>query len=113
MKIRGREVYRFAVVKMSELVADAVKMTGLRMDDVKVIIPHQVNLRILEGAAKRLGIATDKFYVNIDRVGNTSAASVPIALDEARREGCFGDGDVLIMVAFGGGLTWASAVWKW
>ena len=113
IKIQGREVYRFAVMKMSELVANAVKMTGIGLDDVKIIIPHQVNLRILEGAAKRLGIPADKFYVNIDRIGNTSAASVPIALDEARREGCFGAGDVLIMVAFGGGLTWASAVWKW
>ncbi|MFH0965650.1 MAG: beta-ketoacyl-ACP synthase III [Planctomycetota bacterium] len=113
MKIRGREVYRFAVTKMSELVANAVKAAGISLDDVKLIIPHQVNLRILEAAAKRLGIDSAKFYVNIDRYGNTSAASIPIALDEARREKRFSDSDILIFVAFGGGLTWGSVVWKW
>ena len=113
MKIHGREVYRFAVTKMTELCDLAVKGAGIEWDDVAVVIPHQVNLRILEASARRLDIDVGKYYVNIDRCGNTSAASVPIALDEARREGRFGDSDTIIFVAFGGGLTWACAVWKW
>ena len=113
MKIQGREVYRFAVTKMTELCDRAVTQAGIDWDDVTVVIPHQVNLRILEASAKRLGIDVDKYYVNIDRHGNTSAASVPIALDEARREGRFKDSDTIVFVAFGGGLTWACAVWTW
>ena len=113
MKIRGREVYRFAVTKMYQICDRAVKKLNLTWDDVKLVIPHQVNMRILEASAKRLGVDVSKFYVNIGRYGNTSAASVPIALDEALKEGRFGDGDTIIFVAFGGGLTWACAAWKW
>ncbi len=113
MKIQGRAVYKFAVEKMVELVQDAVKQCSLTLDDVKLIVPHQVNRRILEAAAERLGIPISRVYVNIDRYGNTSAASVPIALDEAAREGRLQPEDVVVLAAFGGGLTWASAVVRW
>ena len=113
MKIRGREVYKFAVTKMVEMVSVAMERGGITTDQLKLIIPHQVNIRILEGAAKRLQVPMDKIYVNIDRYGNTSAASVPIALDEAAREGAILPGDAVVLVAFGGGLTWAACSMRW
>ena len=113
MKIAGREVYRFAVTKMTELCDRAIGELGVGWDEIKIIVPHQVNMRILEASAKRLGVEVDKFCVNIDRYGNTSAASVPIALDEAHRADRFSDSDIIMFVAFGGGLTWACAAWKW
>jgi len=113
MKIRGRETFRFAVVKMAELVRSVVARSDLTMEDVKLIVPHQVNSRILQAAAERLGITTDKLYCNIDQYGNTSAASVPIALDEAVRKGRIERGDVIVLVAFGGGLSWSAAVLRW
>lgn len=113
MTINGRETFRFAVVKMAELVEGTLKRSGLTMDDVALIIPHQVNSRILHAAAERMGVTMDKIYCNIDRFGNTSAASVPIALDEAVRNGRIRRGDVVVFVAFGGGLSWSSAVVRW
>ena len=113
MKIRGKEVFKFAVLKMVELVEVSVKRAGLRLEDVKLVVPHQVNTRILASAAEKLGLPFEKVYVNIDRYGNTSAASIPIALDEARREGLINPGDLVVLVAFGGGLTWASCVIRW
>lgn len=113
MVIRGRETYKFAVQKMADLVANGLDAVGMTTADLKWIIPHQVNTRILEGAAKRLGIPLDEIYINIDRVGNTSAASVPIALDEAHRKGMLHRGDVVALVAFGGGLSWASMILRW
>ena len=110
MKIQGRAIYKFAVTAMQQLIADAMKACDLSVDDIKLIVPHQVNQRIIDSATQKLGFPPERVYVNIDRYGNTSSASVPIALDEARRTGKIGDGDTLIMVAFGGGLTWASAV---
>jgi len=113
MKVAGRETFRFAVVKMAALVESALKRSGLTMDDVALIVPHQVNIRILQAAAERLGVGMDKIYTNIDRYGNTSAASVPIALDEAVRKGRIQRGDIVVFVAFGGGLSWSSAVVRW
>ncbi len=113
MAIRGREVFKFAVETMRWLVADAMEHCGLEAKDVKLVIPHQVNSRIIEAATKKLSIPLEKVYVNIDRYGNTSAASIPIALDEARREGIIQPGDAVILVAFGGGLTWGSMVIRW
>ncbi|MHC4712256.1 MAG: beta-ketoacyl-ACP synthase III [Planctomycetota bacterium] len=113
MAIRGRETYKFAVHKMADLVADALEGTNLTTNDLRWIIPHQVNTRILEGAVKRLGIPLDEIYINIDSVGNTSAASVPIALDEANRKGLLKEGDVVALVAFGGGLSWGSMILRW
>jgi 3-oxoacyl-[acyl-carrier-protein] synthase III len=110
MKIAGKQVFRFAATRMQELIASALSKCELTIDDVAMIIPHQVNQRIIDHAAEALGIGKEKFMVNIERYGNTSAASVPIALDEARRQGRVKSGDTVIMVAFGGGLTWANAV---
>ena len=113
MKVRGRETFRFAVVKMADLVRSTIEKSGLTMDDVKLIVPHQVNSRILQAAANRLNIDMERIYINIDHFGNTSAASVPIALDEAVKTGKIERGDVIVMVAFGGGLSWSSAVVRW
>ncbi len=110
MKINGRAIYKFAVTTMQELIIEAMKACKLMPEDVKMIVPHQVNQRIIDSATEKLGIPPGRVYINIDRFGNTSSASVPIALDGARREKKIGPGDAIIMVAFGGGLTWASAV---
>jgi 3-oxoacyl-[acyl-carrier-protein] synthase III len=112
MKIKGREVYKFAVQRFNELIDDAMRKCELTADTISLIIPHQVNQRIIDSAMERLGLPPEKAYVNIDRYGNTSAASIPIALDEAWRAGRIKPGDVLIFVAFGAGLTWANAVLK-
>ncbi len=112
MKIQGQAVYKFAVNAMQELIVDAMKSCNLSVDDVKMIVPHQVNQRIIDSAMSKLGFPQEKVYINIDRCGNTSSASVPIALDEAKRKGLLVEGDTIIMVAFGGGLTWGSAVVK-
>lgn len=110
MKIKGREVYKFAVQRFEELIEDAMRKCELTPDQVKLIVPHQVNKRIIDSAMEKLGLGIEKAYVNIERYGNTSAASIPIALDEAWREGLISKDDVVIMVAFGAGLTWANAV---
>jgi 3-oxoacyl-[acyl-carrier-protein] synthase-3 len=110
MKIKGREVYKFAVQRFEELIEDAMRKCELTADQIKLIVPHQVNKRIIDSAMDKLGLGPEKAYVNIERYGNTSAASIPIALDEAIREGKLSPGDVTIMVAFGAGLTWANAV---
>jgi len=110
MKLKGREVYKFAVHKMQFLLKDAMDQCKLSVDDVAMVVPHQVNSRIIDSACSHLGFPREKVYLNIERMGNTSAASVPIALDEARRAGSIKEGDLVIMVAFGAGLTWASAV---
>jgi len=113
MKIRGREVFKFAVLKMVELVKASVERVGMSTKDIKLVIPHQVNTRILRSAAEKLGMPMEKIFINIDRYGNTSAASVPIALDEAHRAGQIGRGDLVVLVAFGGGLTWGSCLLRW
>lgn len=112
IKMRGREVYKFAVTTMLKAIDDALQESGLSIDDVAMVIPHQSNLRIIESAREKLGIPTEKMYVNIDRFGNTSAASIPICLDELRRSGRIGRGDVVLSVAFGAGLTWANAIFR-
>jgi 3-oxoacyl-[acyl-carrier-protein] synthase-3 len=110
MKIRGRDVYKFAVQHFHEMIEDALQKTELTIDKVKLIIPHQVNQRIIDSAMEKLQIPLEKSFINIDKYGNTSAASIPIALDEAVRGGKLKQGDVVIFVAFGAGLTWANAV---
>ncbi len=110
LKLRGKEVYKFAVQKMQFLLKDAMTACKLTTEAVAMVVPHQVNTRIIDSACQHLGFPREKIYVNIDRMGNTSAASVPIALDEASRTGKVNPGDVVIMIAFGAGLTWASAV---
>lgn len=110
MKVKGREVYKFAVQRFNELIDDAFEKCNLNVDKIKMIIPHQVNQRIIDSAMERLSIPADKTFVNIDKYGNTSAASIPIALDEAMRAGKLVKGDIVIFVAFGAGLTWSNAV---
>jgi 3-oxoacyl-[acyl-carrier-protein] synthase-3 len=112
IKLKGREVYKFAVTKFAELIEDAMRVAELSRDDLKLIIPHQVNQRIIDSAMEKLEMGPEKAHVNIDRYGNTSAASIPIALDEAMRAGRLGAGDAVVFVAFGAGLTWANAVLK-
>jgi 3-oxoacyl-[acyl-carrier-protein] synthase-3 len=110
MQIKGREVYKFAVTKFEELIHDAMAKCELTVDKVKLIVPHQVNKRIIDSAMEKLGFAPDKAFVNIHKYGNTSSASIPIALDEAWKAGLLQPGDHVIFVAFGAGLTWANAV---
>ena len=110
MQLRGREVYKFAVHKFEELIRDAMRACELTADQVKLIVPHQVNQRIIDSALEKLEMKPEKAYVNIARYGNTSAASIPLALDEAWRAGKLSPGDAVIFVAFGAGLTWANAV---
>lgn len=109
MRIRGREVYKFAVSRFEELIRDAMKRCELTPESL-LIIPHQVNQRIIDSAMEKLGLPAERAFVNIDKYGNTSAASIPIALDEAMRAGKLKPGDHVVCVAFGGGLTWANAV---
>lgn len=110
MRMKGREVYKFAVMKLAELIDRALQESKLAPDDLKLVIPHQSNLRIIESARDRLGLTSDKVSVNIDRYGNTSAASIPMALDEARRDGKLKTGDHVLMIAIGAGLTWGVMV---
>ncbi len=108
LRIKGREVFKFAVTKMVEQVELCAEKCGVPVSKIATIIPHQVNLRILEYASEKLNYPLDKMMINIDKYGNTSAASVPIALDEAVRSGRVKRGDLVVMVAFGAGLTWGS-----
>jgi 3-oxoacyl-[acyl-carrier-protein] synthase-3 len=91
----------------------AVEDAGIGLEDISLIVPHQANIRIIEGLAKRLRVSMDKVVVNIDKYGNTSSASIPIALDEANRAGRLEAGDLTLMAAFGSGLIWGAAVVKW
>ena len=109
----GKEVYKHAVTAMLSAAQKALEQAGLRIEDIACVIPHQANMRIIEAIADRLGIPLEKFYVNLDRYGNTSAAAVAIALDEANRSGRIKPGDYVLMVVFGGGLTWAGTVIEW
>src|SRR6267143_228682 len=109
----GKDVYKQAVIAMLNASKKAIEQAGLTIDDIACVIPHQANLRIIEAIADRLKIPIEKFYVNLDKYGNTSAAAVAIALDEASRTGRIKAGDYILMVVFGGGLTWASTVIEW
>ena len=109
----GREVYKFAVEQMGASAVRALQSCGLSGEDVDLLVPHQANIRIIESAAKRLKMPMDKVFVNLQKYGNTSAATIPIALSEARQNGRIQSGDTVVLVGFGAGLTWASAVLKW
>ena len=113
LKMNGRETFKQAVLSMGEAANAALEQAGLTADDLTCIIPHQANMRIIEALADRLKIPIEKFHVNLDRYGNTSAAAVAIALDEAARSGRFKLGDYILLVVFGGGLTYASSVIQW
>lgn len=112
VKMRGRDVYKFAVEKMQWLLGDCLEKCNLTVDDVDLVVPHQVNLRIMKSAAAKFNLPMEKIYINIDRYGNTAGASIPLALDEAYRSGRIGPGSTVVMIAFGAGLTWAGSVVK-
>jgi 3-oxoacyl-[acyl-carrier-protein] synthase-3 len=111
--MQGNEVFKSAVRAMDSAARHIIQEVGLTSEEIDLLIPHQANIRIIEALAKRLKVPMDKVYVNIDRYGNTSAASVPIALDEARKKGVIKPGSRTVLVAFGAGFTWGSAVVKW
>lgn len=113
LQMAGSEVYRFAVRIMEEAAREAAEKAGLQMGDVKLFIPHQANQRIIKSASKALGLTEDQVFSNVEYYGNTSAASVPIALCEAVEQGLIGPGDNIVLVGFGGGLTWASTLVQW
>jgi 3-oxoacyl-[acyl-carrier-protein] synthase-3 len=113
IQMEGSEVFKSAVRAMEDAAVHIIQKVGLSPEEIDLVIPHQANIRIIEALAKRLKLPMEKVYVNIDRYGNTSAASVPIALDEARRKGLIKEGTNTVLVAFGGGFTWGSAVIRW
>ena len=113
IRMEGREVFKFAVRIMGEAAIKALEMCGLTPADVDLFVPHQANIRIIESAAARLGLPEEKVFVNVQNYGNTSAASIPLALDEAYRSGRIKEGDVIVAVGFGAGLTYAASVIKW
>ncbi|MCC7293010.1 MAG: ketoacyl-ACP synthase III [Phycisphaerales bacterium] len=112
LRMRGREVYKFAVVKMMDLIDGALKATGLSSEQLKMVIPHQSNLRIIESVREKLNLPVEKIAINIDRYGNTSAASIIVALDEARKQGQVRKGDLIMMLGLGAGLTWGVSIWR-
>lgn len=113
LQMNGRETYKFAVAAMGDSALEAVEKAGLALEDIDMLIPHQANLRIIDASARRLRLPMDRVWVNIDRYGNTSAGSVPIALAEAANAGRLQEGDNVILVAFGAGLAWAAGVLRW
>jgi 3-oxoacyl-[acyl-carrier-protein] synthase-3 len=113
IKMRGNETFKLAVRALEEVAREALAHAGLQPKDVQWFIPHQANQRIIDAVGERLGIGPDRCFVNLDRYGNTSAASIPIALDEAVRSGRVAPGDIVLMAAFGAGLTWGAAVLRW
>jgi 3-oxoacyl-[acyl-carrier-protein] synthase-3 len=113
IQMQGNQVFKIAVRVMCQSALDIVERSGLAPDDIDLVVPHQANTRIIEALSQRLNIGMDRFKINLDRYGNTSAASIPIALDEAHRNGRIRSGDNILMVAFGGGLTWAACLVRW
>jgi 3-oxoacyl-[acyl-carrier-protein] synthase III len=113
MKMAGREVFKAAVLTMAEACDEALRRAGVTADEVDLLIPHQANVRIIEATAKHAGLPMDKVMVNVDRYGNTSSASIPLALEQAISEGRVKPGSLLLLVAFGAGFTWGSAVIRW
>jgi len=111
--MNGQAVYNFAVKAVTETIADILSQEGITEKDLKLIIPHQANARIVQAAAKRLNIPEEKFYINIEEYANTSAASIPIALDELNRNGELNPGDLILTIGFGGGLTYGASLLAW
>ena len=113
IQFKGKEVFKLAINNITNLILETTKENGLTLDDIDLIIPHQSNLRIIEATMEKLGLPMEKAFVNIDKYGNTSSASVPIAIDEARKDGRLRKGNIVMLVAFGGGLTWGSSLIRW
>ena len=113
LRMEGREVFKHAVGMITDVIDDAFKATGTGPDDIDWFVPHQANKRIIDASAKKLGIAPGKVVSTVGHHGNTSAASIPLALDEAVRDGRIGEGDLVLLEAMGGGFTWGSAIVRW
>jgi 3-oxoacyl-[acyl-carrier-protein] synthase-3 len=113
VQMQGREIFKHAVRSMAEACDTALQRAGLTVEDVDLLIPHQANIRIIEATAKYAGIPLDKVFINVDRYGNMSSASVPVGLDEAQEQGLIGPGANILTVAFGAGLTWGSMALRW
>lgn len=113
LRMNGQAVFKFAVNVMGDSSVECITKAGMTLDDVDMLIPHQANIRIIEAAARKLSLPMEKVWVNLDRYGNTSAASVPIALAEAADAGALNEGDNVVLVAFGAGLAWASGLVRW
>lgn len=113
IKMKGREIFKIAVREMEDAVQEILEQHALSPDQIACVIPHQANLRIIEALSKSLKIPLDRFFINLDRYGNTSGASVPLALDEARRAGRVRHGDTTLLVAFGAGLTYGASLVRW
>lgn len=113
LAMRGNETFRHAVAHMKDSATSLIERTGIKPEEIKLVIPHQANLRIINAVAQRLTIPSERVFVNLQKYGNTSAAACAIAFDEARREGRFGKGDIVLLVTFGAGLTWSSAAIRW
>ena len=109
----GKAVFKYAVKGMSEVSKDLLDRNGLNGNDIALFIPHQANKRIIDAAAERCGISNDKVLINIDQYGNTTAGTIPIALNEANKNNLFKDGDYILLSAFGAGFTWGSMLIKW
>jgi 3-oxoacyl-[acyl-carrier-protein] synthase-3 len=110
VRMKGREVFRHAVVNLAEVLREVIEDTGISVEDIDWVVPHQANARILDATAKKLGIAPEKVIVTVDRHANTSAASVPLALDTARKDGRIKPGDLVMLEAMGGGFTWGASL---
>lgn len=113
VRMKGLEVFMFGMTVLPESTEKALRIAGLKMEEVALIIPHQANIRIIQAAARRMGLPMEKFMVNLDRYGNTSSASIPIALDEAVKTGRIRPDDVVVLTGFGAGLAWGSVVMRW
>lgn len=113
ISMNGREVFKFAVKVMVSSVKKVIEDSGLNIEDIDYIVPHQANIRIIEFAAKKLGLSMDKFFINLQNYGNTSGATIPLAIDEMNKKGLLKRGAKIVVVGFGGGLTWGSMVLKW
>ena len=113
LKMNGKEVFRHAITRFPEVINEALEANNLTSENINLLIPHQANLRITQMVQKRLGLSNDQVLSNIHKYGNTTAATIPIALAEAFNEGRIKEGDILVLAAFGAGFTWASAIMKW
>ena len=111
--MQGREVFKVATRMMERIATQLLKRNGFTTEDIKLLVPHQANLRIIEYLRERLNLPREKVYVNIHKYGNTSAASIPLALYEAEKEGKLKKGDLVLLVAFGGGFTFGGALLRW
>lgn len=109
----GREVYKFAVPKFVEVIQEALTATSLRLDQLDLVVPHQMNLRMIEAVAERLSFPMDRIFINLDRYGNTSSASIPLAFDEALRQGRIRRGSLVLLTAMGAGLTWGTIILRY